>query len=142
MSIDTMVQEGRIHLFKATREEISKVMDIAKRDLSEAEQIKGTSLDWTYSIAYNAVLQACRAFMFHMGYRPASYEAHKATFEFMQLAVEERLKPTIDYFDRARKKRHRITYEAAGLVSEKETEQMIKKTKEFLAYVQTKLTSV
>lgn len=136
MSIETMVQEGRIHPFKATREEITKVMGIAKRDLSEAEQIKGTSLDWTYSIAYNAVLQACRAFMFHKGYRPANYEAHKAAFEFMQLTVEERLKPTIDYFDRARKKRHRITYESAGLVSEKETEQLIKKAKEFLAYVE------
>ena len=139
MSIDTMVQEGRIHPFKATREEISKVMGIAKRDLSEAEQIKDTSLDWTYSIAYNAVLQACRAYMFHMGYRPATSEAHKATFEFMQLTVEERLKSTIDYFDRARKKRHRITYEAPGLVSEKETEQLIKKAKEFLAYAEEKV---
>jgi uncharacterized protein (UPF0332 family) len=139
MSIDTMVQEGRIHPFKATREEISKVMGIAKSDLFDAERIKGTSLDWTYSIAYSAVLQACRAYMFHMGYRPASSEAHKATFEFMQLTVEERLKPTIDYFDRARKKRHHITYEARGLVSEKETEQLIKKAKEFLAYIEAKL---
>jgi uncharacterized protein (UPF0332 family) len=139
MSIETMVQEGRIHPFKATKEDIAKVMSIAKRDLSDAEQIKGTSLDWTYSIAYNAVLQACRAFIFHMGYRPASYEAHKATFEFMQLTVEERMKPTIDYFDRARKKRHRVTYETAGLVSEKETEQLLRKAREFLEYIESKL---
>ncbi len=64
MSIEQMVQEGRIYPFKATRAEITKVMDLARRDLAEAEKIKGISLDWTYSIAYNAVLQACRALMF------------------------------------------------------------------------------
>jgi uncharacterized protein (UPF0332 family) len=142
MSIDKMVQERRIHPFKATREEITKVMNLARRDLAEAEKIKSTSLDWTYSIAYNAVLQACRAFIFHMGYRPASFEAHKSTFEFMQLVVEEQLKPTIDYFDRARQKRHRVTYEAVGLVSEKETEQMVKKASEFLEYVEGKLKGI
>ncbi|MDD5083139.1 MAG: hypothetical protein PHU08_07200, partial [Dehalococcoidales bacterium] len=105
MSIDRLVREGSIHPFHATQEEIAKVMDIAKRDLAEAETIQGTSLDWTFSIAYNAVLQACRAYMFHMGYRPASSEAHKATFEFMQIAVDESMRQTIDYFDRARKKR-------------------------------------
>ena len=142
MSIEKMVQEGRIHPFKATREEITKVMKLARRDLAEAEKIKDTSLDWTYSIAYNAVLQACRAFIFHMGYRPASFEAHKSTFEFMQLVVEEQLKSTIDYFDRARQKRHRVTYEAVGLVSEKETEQMVKKAKEFLEYTESKLKGI
>ena len=141
MSIDRLVREGGIHPFRATREEIAKVMNIAKRDLEDAEKTRGTSLDWTYSIAYNSVKQACRAYMFHMGYRPASSAAHKATFEFMQIAADEPLKKTIDYFDRVRKKRHRVIYEAAGLVSEKETEQLIKKAKEFLDYVSSKLSS-
>lgn len=69
MSIESLVREGSVHPFRATQKEIDKVMDIAKRDLAEAEKIQGTSLDWTFSIAYNAVLQACRAYMFHMGYR-------------------------------------------------------------------------
>ncbi len=116
MSIDRLVHEGSVHPFRATQEEIAKVMDIAKRDLDEAEKIQGASLDWAFAIAYNAVLQACRAYMFHMGYRPASSEAHKATFEFTQIAVDEPMKQTIDYFDRARKKRHRVIYEEPGLV--------------------------
>lgn len=139
MSIDRLVREGGIHPFRATREEIAKVMDIAKRDLDDAEKTRGTSLDWTYSIAYNAVLQACRAYMFHMGYRPASSGAHKATFEFMQIAADEPLKKTIDYFDRVRKKRHRVIYEVPGLITEKEAQQLIKKAKEFLDYISGKL---
>lgn len=72
MSIESLVQEGSIHPFRATREEIAKVMEIAKRDLAEAEKIQGSRLDWAFSIAYNAVLQACRAYIFHRGYRPAA----------------------------------------------------------------------
>ena len=139
ISIETLVREGSIHPFKATQEETPKVMNIAKRDLAEAEKIQGSSLDWAFSIAYNAVLQASRAYMFHMGYRPASSEAHKATFAFMQITVDEPMKQTIDYFDRARKKRHRVIYDEPGLVTEKETQQLIKKTKEFLEYIELKL---
>jgi len=139
ISIDILVMEGSIHPFKATQEEIARVMDIAKRDLAEAEKIQGTSLDWSFSIAYNAVLQACRAYMFRMGYRPASSEAHKATFQFMQITVDESVKQTIDYFDRARQKRHRVIYDEPGLVTEKETQQLIKKAKEFLEYTECKL---
>jgi len=61
MSIDRLVREGGIHPFRATREEIAKVMDIAKRDLDDAEKTRGASLDWAYSIAYSSVKQACRA---------------------------------------------------------------------------------
>ena len=136
ISIETLVREGSIHPFRATREEMARVMDIARRDLAEAEKIQDSSLDWAFPIAYNAVLQACRAYMFHKEYRRASSEAHKATFQFMQIAVDESMKPTIDYFDRTRKKRHRVIYDEPGLVTEKETQQLIKKAREFLEYTE------
>ena len=117
MSIEELIKEGSIHPFKATREEINRAIEIAERDLSLAESIIEESLDWSYSIAYNAVLQACRAYMFHLGYRSASAGAHKNTFEFMQFAVDEPFKKSISYFDRVRKKRHRTIYDEVGLVS-------------------------
>ena len=58
MSIEELIKEGSIHPFKATQEEINRAIEIAQRDLALAEAILGESLDWTYSIAYNAVLQA------------------------------------------------------------------------------------
>lgn len=79
---------------------------------------------------YNAVLQACRAYMFYLGYRPASTEAHKATFEFMQTIMEEPFKKSISYFDRARMKRHRTLYDDVGLISEKEAKELLKRARE------------
>ena len=141
MSIERLLSEGSIHPFHATPDEISKGMAIARRDLAIAESILNESLDWSYSIAYNAVLQACRAYMFHQGYRPAATESHKATIEFMKIAVEEPIKQIITYFDRVRKKRHRTVYDEVGLVTEKEARQLLSKAKEFLGYISEKLSN-
>jgi len=100
MSIEELIKNGSIHQFKATQYEVDKAIEIAQRDLAQAERLLGESLDWCYSIAYNAVLQACRAYMFHLGYRPASGEAHKATFEFMHLVMDEPLKESLPGIDR------------------------------------------
>lgn len=139
MTIERLLREGSIHPFTATPDEVNKAIEIARRDLSLAESIVKESQDWSFSIAYNAVLQACRAYMFHLGYRPASAVAHKATFEFMRLSVPARLKETISYFDRARRKRHRAMYDEAGLVTEKEAEELLKRARRFLSYIESEM---
>ncbi len=45
MSIDRLIREGSIHPFRATPDEISKAMAIARRDLALAESISDESLD-------------------------------------------------------------------------------------------------
>lgn len=134
MSIEELVRNGNIHIFHATPAEIKKSMEIARRDIALAESIVKESLDWSYSIAYNAVLQASRAYMFFRGYRPESNEAHKNTFEFMQVAVP--IKETISYFDRVRKKRHQIVYNETGLATEAEVKYLIEQAKDFIEYVE------
>lgn len=51
MSIDRLIKEGSIHPFHASKQEVKRAMDIAKRDLALAESILKESLDWSYSIA-------------------------------------------------------------------------------------------
>jgi len=122
MSIEELIQEGSIHPFEATHGEIDKALKIARRDLALAE----------------GLLEE-RAYMFYLGYRPASTEAHKATFEFMQIVIEEPFRKSISYFDRARKKRHRTLYGEVGVISETEAEQLLNRAREFLSYIESKL---
>ena len=139
MTIERLISDGSIHAFRATPGEIGRAMSIARRDLALAESILEESLDWSYSIAYNAVLQTSRAYMFHLGYRPSATESHKTTMEFLRLSVDEWLKGTVAYFDRVRVKRHRTLYDEAGLVTEKEARQLLEKAGEFVDYVSEKL---
>lgn len=69
----------------------------------------------------------------------ASAEVHKAAFEFMEIVVEAPLKRSISYFDRARTKRHRTLYNDVGLISEREAEELLRRAKEFLSYIESKL---
>jgi uncharacterized protein (UPF0332 family) len=139
ISIDTLIKEGSIHRFKARPEEITNVTGNAKRDLAEVMHIRDSSMDWSFAIAYNAVLQACRAYMFHLGYRPSSGEAHKATFQFMKKVTDEPMKTAIAYFDSTRIKRHRVIYDEPGLITEIEIDNLLKNTDEFIYYIETKL---
>lgn len=139
MSIDKLLEEGKIHRFEPKRDEISKSLEIARRDLSLAERILEEDLDWCFSITYNAVFQACRAHMFSLGYRPATSQVHKATFEFMELTIEEPHKEIIAYFDRARKKRHRTLYDEVGLVTRTEAEELLQMAKDFITEIEQRL---
>lgn len=139
MSLEKLIEDGNIHSFKATPGEISRCLEIAHRDLNQSKRILSESLDWAYSIAYNAVFQACRAYMFNQGYRSASTESHKSTFAFRQFSIDPLLMETVDYFDRVRKKRHRVIYDEVGLVSEKEAQQLIQKAAEFISWVDIRL---
>ena len=135
MSIDELIITGKVKKFKATADEVKKSLEIAERDIEFAGDILTKSLDWTLNVTYNAVLQACRGYMFFLGYRPASYEAHKNVFQFMQEVVGENYKDTVSYFDRIRKKRHRAMYDEVGLVSQKEATEAFQMARKFISTI-------
>ena len=135
MTIQELLDERRIYKVEAAKASVSAALTRARRDLTTARRSPCLDADWAFSIAYNGVLQASRAFMFSHGYRPASNEAHKNTFAFMLAAVDEVHKPLITYFDRMRVKRHRLTYEAAGIATETEASDLLSKAEEYLTWV-------
>jgi uncharacterized protein (UPF0332 family) len=90
-------------------------------------------------VAYNAILQASRAYMFAHGYRPASAEGHKNTFAFMRVAMGKDYEDLMLYFDRIRNKRNQAIYAAAGLITETEARNLLAKAAEFVKLIRSKL---
>jgi len=109
------------------------LFSLAERDLKTAEFIVTQDWDWAFAIAYNSVLQACRAYMLSEGFRSRSVEAHKTTFEFMRLALNKEYLDLINYFDRCRIKRHRVIYQSKSSITETELKQLLSHTKLFVA---------
>lgn len=139
MSIENMIREGKISPFNATQEEIERLVEISRRDFNTAVKIFDENLDWCFSIIYNSIFQISRAYMFKLGYRPSNVETHKTVFEFMKYVVKENYIEMIDYFDRVRKKRHRLTYNEIGLVSIKEVKFFLEQAKQFIFYIKKEL---
>lgn len=77
--------------------------------------------------------------MFAQGFRPASSESHKNTFAFMHLALGREYSTLMTYFDRMRAKRNRAVYDEAGIITETEARNLLKKAEDFVEMIREKL---
>ena len=95
--------------------------------------------DWAFSIAYNAVLQSARAYMYSLGYRPTTSQGHKNTFAFMRVALGDEFSTLVGYFDRMRTKRNQAIYDVAGLITEGEAKAILAHAIEFVETIKVRL---
>jgi len=70
--------------------------------------------------------------MFFDGYRPRGGEQHASVVEFIEERLGSAYADQVRLFDQMRRKRHRVIYEVAGLVSDKEAEQAVSFAKGFV----------
>lgn len=139
MKYDELLNSRRIRKEKASRREVEQALARAERDLKTAQALMTQDRDWSFSVAYDAALQASRAYMFAQGYRPSSNESHKNTFAFMRLAMGKEHEALITYFDRMRNKRNQAIYDAGGLITETEARNILKKADGFVEMIRKEL---
>ena len=139
MTFDDLLAQRKIHRHRASKDEIERLIQLAERDLRMARHTMPEDWDWGFSIAYNAVLQSARAYMYALGYRPATNQGHKNTFAFMRVALGEEFSTLIGYFDRMRTKRNQAIYDVAGLISEDEAKAILAHATEFVQTLKTRL---
>jgi uncharacterized protein (UPF0332 family) len=135
MTIDALLRSGRIRRESVSPAEIRDALRLADRDLRVARKIMAEDIDWGFTVAYNAVLQAARAFMFAQGYRPATAEGHKNTFAFLAAALGPEQTDLVGYFDRMRNKRNQAVYGMAGRVAETEARSLLTKATDFVRLI-------
>ena len=108
MGIDELLRKRKIYPHRASRREIERTLQLADRDLRIARLTMAEDWDWAFSIAYNAVLQSSRAYMYSRGFRPAAEQGHKNTFAFMRATLGDEFSSMIGYFDRMRTRNMRL----------------------------------
>ena len=137
MSLEKLLKDRIIEKVEPNRHAAERTFRISERDIKTAKSmIEAKNYDWGLIVAYNAMLQAGRSLMHLKGYRPYSEHKHVAVIEFVHALFGTKISDKmVNIFDRMRKKRHRIVYEEAGIVSEDEAEQAIKWSEEFVQTV-------
>jgi len=136
MGYKELLAKNLIKPFKATDQQIKKQMDLASRDLKVAKAMLGVNNDWTYNIAYNAILQAVRALMYVEGFRSVGEGQHKTAILFAELALGEKFENEVHFFDKMRTKRNQAVYDTVGLVSENEAKQSLVFAKKFVGRIE------
>ncbi len=132
MPYDKLIKQGRIKAYQAGQDEIKQLLEISLRDLEAAKSNLTLSPDWSYTMAYNAVLQSARALMLSAGYRPRGSEQHAAVVEFARERLGNTFISQVNLFDQMRRKRHRVIYDVSGLINTAEAEQAIAFAHEFV----------
>jgi uncharacterized protein (UPF0332 family) len=126
MSLERWKESGWLRDHETSAEEISSLMALVERDLSDAAR-EEISTDWRFNIAYNASLQLATAVLYASGYRAGRGESkHYRTIQALPLIMGPEFVPVKDYLDNCRRKRNVSEYDTAGAVSEKEADDLLR----------------
>ena len=104
---------------------------MVKRNLADAK-VEAISPDTRFGCAYEAALILATAAIACSGHRVKGLGHHRTTFEAIPLALpgEESVEDS-RYFDRCRWLRNEFSYEAAGVVEEREVEELLARVAQF-----------
>lgn len=127
--IEDLQRQGLIKTVPVDKKKIQDARDLALRDITTARTILGSDLDWAYTIAYNAILQAGRALMFSQGYRPDGANQHVSVVKFVELYLD---KNDSIIFDRMRRKRNSSVYDTAGSITESEAKYAVQQAEDLV----------
>ncbi len=127
-----LVDAGRIKRGRFARRQVEDCLRIARRDLETARTVIEASPEWAFNIAYNAMHQAGRAFVFHSGYRTVGEGHHATVIRFLEIALGTEFEDTLALLDRMRRKRNRATYDRVGIISRKEAKEAISAANDFV----------
>jgi len=104
MNYSELVDDGRIKRGRFSCKQVEDCLRIARRDLATAAAVIETSPEWSFNIAYNAMHQAGRAFMFRAGYRTVGQGHHATVVRFLEIGLGPRHEDALALMDRMRRK--------------------------------------
>ena len=123
MSLENWLSVAWLRNHETSRQEIANLFAVVDRDI-EASQVPNLGPDWSFDIAYNAILQAASAALAAAGYQAERANKHKRMLDSLQFTIGLDTS-TIDILDAFRRKRHRAVYEVVGAVSTQEAREVL-----------------
>lgn len=108
---------GKIRKQKSGFVQIEALLREPILDLREAKLVSGIAQRATYLLAYMAMLKAGRALMLLEGYVPDDGGQHRTVVEMTSLILGKEYETLVSHFERMRRKRNELTYEAGILLS-------------------------
>ena len=130
MSLEDWLRAAKIIKHKTSKEEIEAVFGVVERDLKDAS-VKGLSSDLKYIQSYQAAFEAALAFLYYNGYKPVKSGHHTVLWQCMREILKPEHHVTILLFENAAKKRSKMSYDMAGIASQKEADEMLEEAREF-----------
>ena len=133
MNLTELLKASRLREHSTSPQEIGNLLVTAERDLADA-RVEQLSLDGRFARGYNATLALATIPLHCAGYRAARHH-HLTTFDALPLVMGKQMQELADYFQTCRAKRHRVQYDRAGEVSERDLHELIESIESFTEQV-------
>ena len=134
MALENWFQISKLVKHKTSKEEIGAIYGVIDRCFKDAD-LKGLSSDQKYILSYQAALEAGMALIYCHGYKPIKAGHHYITWQCLKDLFGEKNRKTILLFEDASKKRSKLSYDIAGLASQKEADEMYQESRDFVSLV-------
>ena len=131
MALENWFQAGRLIKHKTSEEEIEAIYGVIGRYFKDAS-LKGLSSDQKYILSYQAALEAAMTLIYCYGYKPTKIGHHYTTWQCMKELFGEAHRKTTLLFENASKKRSKLSYDIAGLASQKDADEMYNEAQDFV----------
>lgn len=125
-----MLESDCAQTHRTSKSEIDDLRSAVGRNLHDAD-LDALSADNRFGLAYEAALLLAKMAIACAGYRIKGQGAHQTTFAALPLVLGPSVQPMVSYFDRCRRKRNEISYDAADVVTDTEVEEILTKAAGF-----------
>ena len=134
MALENWFQIGKLSKHKTSKEEIDAIYGVIDRCFKDAG-LKGLSSDQKYILSYQAAFEVSLALIKCHGFRPIKVGHHYIVWQCMKDVLGESSRKSILLFENAAKKRNKLSYDIAGLASQKEADEMCQESRNFVALI-------
>lgn len=135
MTWKDLLGEGRVERHKTSREELADLGNACDRDLRDAA-ILDLSSDNRFGLAYEGALLAAKMAIACAGYRAKGQGAHQTTFAALKLVLGDEIHVTANYLERCRRMRNKLSYDAAGVATERDAAELLGKAMDLRGIVE------
>lgn len=135
MNFKPWLDKGLLQKIEVTEKTLDDLLKIAERDLTDS-QIEALSTDRRFATAYGAALNLVNYVIRKQGYKvPSKSGHHQITFEVAAEILDGEVSKLLKFFDLCRRKRNKVDYDFANVVSETEVAELLKSVKEFKKFI-------
>ena len=141
MTLKQWLENGWIRSHQTSSQEIANLLNIVRRDLSDARS-NDVSDDWRFGIAHNAALKLCTILLYSEGFRPIQGLAHFRTIQALPLILGNERISDAAYLETCRIKRNHVEYDYVGGATKADADELIEFAvalqKDVLAWLKTR----
>lgn len=132
MPYEELREKGLLEEVRPNFAQVSTLIEQARKDLATARATVSIDREWTYLIAYQAMLRAARALVRAEGLRPRGRDPQRTMVQIVGMILGEGERGLVNAFDRMRRKSQALLEEPGTPISRYEVEGALREAQRFL----------